>query len=112
MLGFAAATSYPLALGLLFLSGVFFLGFNTTAQTLVQLEAPGPIRGSVIGLINMAQQGLRIGSGVTVGVLGSVVGVQWSFGLSAAGLLLLTLGVLVYVLDPRRGGTPARLGAA
>jgi MFS family permease len=112
LLGFAATTSYPLALGLLFLSGVFLLAFNTTAQTIVQLEAPGPIRGSVIGLFNMAQQGLRIGSGVTVGVLGSVLGVHWSLGLSAAGLLLLTLGLLIHLRYPRRGGTAAGLGAA
>ena len=112
LLGFAATTSYPLALGLLFLSGVLLLAFNTTAQTLVQLEAPGPMRGSVIGLFNMAQQGLRIGSGVTVGVLGSVLGVHWSLGLSAAGLLLLTLGMFVHLLYPRHGGTAARLGVA
>src|SRR3954454_4403009 len=53
MLGFAVSTSYPLALGMLFLSGIFLLAFNTTAQTIVQLEAPGPMRGSVIGLFNM-----------------------------------------------------------
>jgi MFS family permease len=112
LLGFAATTSYPLALGLLFLSGVSFLAFNTTAQTIVQLDAPGPLRGSAIGLFNMAQQGLRIGSGLTVGVLGSVLGVHWSLGLSAAGLVLLTLGLLIYLLYPRRSGAAARLGAA
>jgi MFS family permease len=80
--GFALAKSYPLALMLLF-TGFFELSFNAMAQTLVQVNAPVDIRGRVIGLFNMASLGLRAFSGVSVGLLGSFIGVHWSLGLSA-----------------------------
>ncbi|MBI3076599.1 MAG: MFS transporter [Deltaproteobacteria bacterium] len=104
--GFAAARSYPLALGLLFLAGIFNLAFSSMAQTLVQLLAPGHLRGRVIGLFNMSQNGLRFGSGVTVGVLGSVIGIHWSLGLSAAALLVVTLGLLAFVAPRDTGASP------
>ena len=71
------------------------------AQTLVQINAPAPIRGRVIGLYSMSGLGLRAFSGITVGILGGVIGIHWSLALSALGLLAITLGLLL----PRR---PAR----
>jgi MFS family permease len=85
--GFALAKSYPLALMLLFTAGFFELSFNAMAQTLVQVNAPVDIRGRVIGLFNMASLGLRAFSGVSVGLLGSFIGVHWSLGLSALVML-------------------------
>jgi MFS family permease len=85
--GFSMATSYPLALMLLFTAGFFELSFNAMAQTLVQVQAPVDIRGRVIGLFNMASLGLRAFSGVSVGLLGSFIGVHWSLGLSALVML-------------------------
>ncbi|MGB6446321.1 MAG: hypothetical protein WBF47_14235 [Xanthobacteraceae bacterium] len=81
--GFALAKSYPLALMLLFTADFFELSFNAMAQTLVQVNAPVDICGRVIGLFNMASLGLRAFSGVSVGLLGSFIGVHWSLGLSA-----------------------------
>ncbi|MGH8669852.1 MAG: MFS transporter, partial [Burkholderiales bacterium] len=80
---FAGVTSYPLALGLLFVAGFLELSFNAMAQTLVQLRAPAPIRGRVIGLYAMSGLGLRTFSGLTVGLGGSLLGVHWSLALSA-----------------------------
>ncbi len=54
------------------------------AQSLVQLNAPIDKRGRVIGLFNMASLGLRAFSGVSVGMLGSAIGIHWSLALSAA----------------------------
>ncbi len=85
--GFSLATSYPLALAFLFTAGFFELSFNAMAQTLVQVKAPVDIRGRVIGLFNMASLGLRAFSGVSVGLLGSFIGVHWSLGLSALVML-------------------------
>ena len=99
MLAFAAAPAYAVALMALFLSGVFLIGFTSMAQALVQLEAPRESRGRLVGLFNTSLNGLRVGSGVTVGFLGAVIGIQWSLGLSAA-VLLGVLGVLA--LRPRR----------
>jgi len=88
---FAAATSYPLALALLFIAGFFELSFNAMAQTLVQVHAPSEVRGRVIGLFAMASLGLRAFSGVTVGLGGSLIGIHWSLAASAAALLALTI---------------------
>ncbi len=106
--GFAVAPSYGVAIALLFLMGLFNLAFSAMGQTIVQLEAPPEIRGRVVGLFNMAQQGLRVGSGFTVGVVGGLVGIHWSLGLSALVMLLLIWRILTY-LRPRRRA--ARLAA-
>ena len=91
---FPFATSYPVAVALLVLAGVFNLAFTSIAQTLVQMLAPSPVRGRVVGLFNTAILGLRAGSGLTVGVLGAVIGVHWSLALSAAAVVLTALGLL------------------
>jgi len=92
---FPMATSYPVAVTLLVLAGVFNLAFTSMAQTLVQVLAPLPIRGRVIGLFNTAILGLRAGSGVTVGVLGALINVHASLELSAAAVVAVTLILLV-----------------
>lgn len=94
--GFAAARSYPLALALLFAAGFLELAFFAMAQTLVQVSAPPPMRGRVIGLFVMSALGLRAFSGVTVGLGGSVIGIHWSLALSAATLFAVTAAMIVY----------------
>lgn len=89
LLAFACVQIYPVAVVLLFCAGFFELSFNTMAQTQVQLNAPTDIRGRVVGLFNMAGAGMRAFSGITVGLLGSVVGIHWSLGASAGALLIL-----------------------
>ncbi len=93
---FAVASNYPIALTLLFLAGVFNLAFNSMAQTLVQLLSPVHLRGRLIGLFNMSSSGLRAFSGLTVGVLGSVIGIHWSLGLSSIALFATTAALLAY----------------
>jgi MFS family permease len=94
LIGFALATAYPLALVLLFTAGFFELAFNAMAQTLVQLDAPPEMRGRVIGLFNMASLGLRAFSGVSVGLVGSLIGVHWSLALAAAVMFAITCALL------------------
>jgi MFS family permease len=93
---FAAAPSMEMAVVLLFLAGMFRLAFSTMAQTIVQLEAPIAIRGRALGLLHTATMGLQVGSGFTVGVMGAVIGVHWSLGLSALALAAGTLALLTY----------------
>ena len=69
------------------------------AQTLVQMNAPIHIRGRVIGLYNMASLGLRAFAGVTVGLMGSLIGIHWSLALSAAALFVLTAGLLAATIS-------------
>jgi MFS family permease len=92
--GFALVSSYPVALALLFVAGFFELSFNAMAQTLVQINAPLDMRGRVIGLFNMASLGLRAFSGVSVGLLGSLIGVHWSLALSATVMLSIACAML------------------
>jgi MFS family permease len=102
---FAVTTSYPIAVALLVVAGVFNLAFTSIAQTLVQLLAPTRVRGRVVGLFNTAVLGLRAGSGVTVGVLGALVNVHWSLALSSALVVLTALGLFVF---ERRQAAPMR----
>jgi len=102
---FALAKSYPLALGLLFIAGFLELSFFAMAQTLVQVNAPGPVRGRVIGLFAMAALGARAFSGVTVGLGGSVIGIHLSLALSAAALLI--LAAAMFFLTGTHANRPA-----
>jgi len=89
LVGFARSTSYALAISLLFVAGFVELAFNSMAQTLVQMNAPGAIRGRVIGVFSMSSMGMRTFSGLSVGLLGASVGIHNSLALSATGLLVL-----------------------
>ena len=95
---FALSYNYNLSLMLLFFAGLLNLAFYSMAQTIVQLLAPGHLRGRVIGLFSMASMGLRAFSGVTVGVVGGLIGVHWSLALSAMALLAVTLGLFAFFM--------------
>ncbi|BCY06338.1 MFS transporter [Actinoplanes sp. L3-i22] len=88
---FAVTPNYPLAVVLLVAGGVANLASMSVGQTVVQLMAPPADRGRVIGVYGMSANGLRFGSGVTVGLFGAVVGIHWSLGLSSAALCVGTL---------------------
>ena len=66
------------------------------AQTIVQLEAPRHLRGRLIGLFSMSAFGLRAFSGLTVGVIGGLIGIHWSLALSSLVLLTVTLALLAF----------------
>jgi MFS family permease len=94
---FALTRSYVVAVAALFAAGLLNLAFTALAQTIVQLEAPPERRGRVIGLFSMAALGLRTGGGLTVGLLGTAVGIHASLGWSATGVLLACGGLLLFM---------------
>lgn len=94
--GFALTDNFTLAVTLMFVAGFLNLAFNAMAQTLVQINAPPTLRGRMIGVYNMSNNGLRAFSGVTVGILGSVIGIHHSLALSALLLLLCTSVLLAF----------------
>jgi len=100
---FPIARSYALAVTLLVLGGASNIAFTSMAQTLVQMCSPSDVRGRMVGLFNTAMLGLRAGSGVTVGVLGALIGIHWSLMLSAAAVVLVT--IWLYARDARRPAT-------
>ena len=71
------------------------------AQALIQLEAPPHLRGRLIGLYYLSNNGLRAFSGVTVGILGSLIGIHWSLALSAVILLAITVVLLAFSVRTR-----------
>jgi MFS family permease len=85
---------YAAAVALLVLAGVFNIAFTSMAQAVVQILAPPGLRGRVVGLFNTSMMGLRAGSGLTVGVLGALIGVELSLTLSAVAVVLVALGLL------------------
>jgi MFS family permease len=89
LVGFARADSYLLAVSLLFVAGFVELAFNSMAQALVQLNAPAEIRGRVIGVFSMSASGLRMFSGLSVGLLGAEIGIHNSLAMSASALFVL-----------------------
>jgi hypothetical protein len=91
--GFAQSHTYAVAITLLFIAGFVELGFNSMAQSLVQLNAPPEIRGRVIGVFAMSANGLRTFSGLSVGLLGASVGIHNSLCYSAAALFLLYVAI-------------------
>ncbi|MDB5866158.1 MAG: transporter [Betaproteobacteria bacterium] len=100
--GFAVAGSYAVAIALLFAAGFLQLAFAAMGQTLVQIHAPAEIRGRVIGLYSMSSLGLRAFSGITVGIVGSMIGIHWSLALSAMMLLAITAGLLAFTVSAAR----------
>ena len=91
----AAASAFHLALVLLFLTGFFELSFNSMAQALVQLNAPVHMRGRIVGVFVMSSLGMRTFSGVTVGVVGAMIGVHYSIALAACILFALILALFL-----------------
>jgi MFS family permease len=101
---FAFSTSYPLSLILLFIAGALNLAFYSIAQTIVQLEAPLNLRGRLIGLFSMSAYGLRAFSGVTIGVVGGLIGIHWSLALSSIILLAVTIALFAFASQTRSAG--------
>lgn len=91
---FAVAPNYAVAVVLLVAAGMLNVTFTSMSQTLVQILAPARIRGRMIGLFNASMLGLRTGSGLTVGVLGALIGVHWSLALSSAAVVVIALALL------------------
>ena len=91
---FPMAQSYPMAVALLVVAGVFNIVFTSMAQTLVQMLAPPSVRGKIVGLFNTAMLGLRAGGGVTVGMVGTFIGVRRSLELASLGVVLVAIGLL------------------
>jgi MFS family permease len=101
LIGFARSNVYALSIGLLFIAGFVELSFNAMAQALVQLNAPGEIRGRVIGVFSMFAMGSRTFSGLSVGLLGSLIGIHNSLSYSAAALL--SVYVVIFAIRYGRG---------
>jgi len=95
--GFALSSFYPIAVALLVVAGFVELSFNSMAQALVQLNAPTHMRGRIVGVFAMSSLGMRTFSGFTVGVIGAVIGVNYSIALFSCVLLVGLIALVVSV---------------
>lgn len=98
LLAFALSGRPVVGVILLFLAGAANMTSTSVAQTVVQLNAPGEVRGQVIGAYTMASNGLRFGSGVTVGVLGAALGIPGAIAIGAAAVTVSALLVTLWLL--------------
>jgi MFS family permease len=89
---FALTSSYAIAIAALVVGGVANIASMSITQSIVQLEAPADDRGRVYGVYGVFASGLRTGNGITLGVLGAVLGIPLSIALCAG---LLVVGAIV-----------------
>jgi MFS family permease len=100
---FALTSSYPMAVALLLIGGIANLASMSITQTVVQLLAPAADRGRVVGLWGVSANGMRAGSGFTVGLAGAAIGLPASLAFSSAALCAGTVVAGVYALRGRPG---------
>jgi len=94
---FAVTHDYLVAAPLLVIGGVANLAALSITQTVVQLRAPREKKGQVIGLYGTGANGMRIGSGFTVGLFGAAVGLRPALALSSAALAACVLLLAAYL---------------
>jgi MFS family permease len=94
---FAVSHDYLIAAPLLIVGGVANLAAMSITQTVVQLRAPREKRGQVIGVYGVGANGMRIGSGFTVGLFGAAVGLRTALGLSSTALVVCVALLAVYL---------------
>jgi MFS family permease len=98
-LGFALTHNYIVAIVALVIGGVANIASASITQSIVQLEAPADDRGRVYGVYGVFASGFRTGNGLTLGILGAILGIPYSIALCAA---LLVVGAIVTAIYGRR----------
>jgi MFS family permease len=103
---FALSHDYLIAAPLLVVGGVANLAALSITQTVVQLRAPSEKKGQVIGVYGVGANGMRVGSGLTVGLLGAAIGLRPALGVSAAALVACVAILAVFLaLAARRNAS-------
>jgi MFS family permease len=104
---FAVSHDYLIAALLLVVGGIANLAAMSITQTVVQIRAPREKKGQVIGVYGVGANGMRIGSGITVGFLGAALGLRPALAWSAGALCVCVAVLAIYLaLAARRA--PAR----
>jgi hypothetical protein len=105
---FVLSHDYLIAAALLVIGGIANLAAMSITQTVVQLRAPSEKKGQVIGVYGVAANGMRIGSGFTVGLLGAAVGLRPALGWSSAALCASVAVLAAYLaVAARRALSPS-----
>ena len=98
---FSAVTLYPVALVAMFFVGIGAIAMAATANSLVQVTVPGPLRGRVMSVYTTVFSGSTpIGSGFTGGVA-ATLGTPVSVFMDGALALVVTVVAAIAVLQGR-----------
>jgi MFS family permease len=106
----AATTSYPIALVAVFVAGIGAIATAISANSLVQIVVPGPLRGRVMSVYTTVFAGSTpIGNGLTGG-FGGLWGVPVALVMNGAVVIAAEAAAAVAVLRGgiRVGGGPRR----
>jgi MFS family permease len=103
---FAVSHNYLVAAPLLVIGGIANLAALSITMTVVQLRAPREKKGQVIGLYGVGANGMRMGSGFTVGLFGAVVGLRPALGWSSLALCASVCVLAVYLAVTARRRRP------
>ena len=95
---FAASSSFPLSMVLMFLIGLCHVTSHALIQIVVQSYSPSEFRGRTMAIFHMTQVILVVGA-MFVGGLASLIGARWAaIWMSLTGTALM---IAIYVLMPR-----------
>ena len=95
---FAASSSFPLSMVLMFLIGLCHVTSHALIQIVVQSYSPSEFRGRTMAIFHMTQVILVVGA-MFVGGLASLIGARWAATwMSLTGTALM---ITIYVLMPR-----------
>ncbi len=84
LLVFAVSRSMALSLALMLLVGITYVMQNAVANTLLQIHAPDDLRGRVMSLYALVNEGTRHVGGLQAGFVADWMGAPLSVGLGAA----------------------------
>jgi MFS family permease len=93
VVAFALAPAYALSLALLLAIGLATTAYSATNNTVLQMRAPGPMRGRVMSYNTVAMLGLTPFGGFVLGVAAEAVGVQAAI---AAGGMVVALSIAAF----------------
>lgn len=101
---FSFSRSLPIALVLLFLSGVSATTFSIMLTTMLQLRVPRDMRGRVLSLVTVTMQGFSPFGALLTGSMATVVGTPPAVALSAIVIVVAVLVALPTAPGIRRFG--------
>jgi len=103
---------YGMTLGLLVALGVAGIAFTTTANSSLQLTAPGHLRGRVMSLYMLLFLGTTPIGGELTGVMAEHIGIQLTLGIEAAVCAVGIAAALAYLAAQRSAVPPDTLALA
>ena len=88
ILTFVLVDMYAAAVVALAIGGMANIASMSVTQSIVQLQAPPGEHGRLFGVYSMVANGFRTANGITLGVLGALLGIPNSLALCAAILIV------------------------